>query len=77
MASTKKEGERTFQTLFKACQSFLNIELVLGGILHQDTHIKEAIKQQAPLLNVFPNSVIVNDIEDLITQISENNQKTI
>lgn len=72
MASTKKEGERTFQTLFKACQSFLNIELTLGGILHQDTHIKEAIKQQAPLLNVFPDSVIVNDIEALLTHITEN-----
>ncbi len=65
-ANTIKEGERTFQTLAKACQNFLNVELQLGGILHQDSHVKECIKMQTPLLTAFPDSVIAQDIAELV-----------
>lgn len=65
-ANTFKEGERTFQTLSKACQNFLNVELVLGGVLHQDSHVKESIKMQTPLLSSFPQSVVAEDIKKLV-----------
>ncbi len=65
-ANTIKEGERTFQTLAKACQNFLNVELQLGGILHQDSHVKECIKMQIPLLTAFPASVVARDVLGLV-----------
>ena len=70
-ANTIKEGERTFQTLAKACQNFLNIELTLGGILHQDSHVKECIKMQTPLLSIFPDSVIAKDMITLTDKLIE------
>lgn len=70
-ANTLKEGERTFQTLAKACQNFLNIELTLGGILHQDSHVKECIKMQMPLFSAFPESVISHDIRLLTDGLSK------
>ncbi len=67
MANTQKEGERTYQTLLKACQNFLNAELSLGGIIHQESHIKEAIRQQMPFLTTYPDSPAVKDIETLVS----------
>ncbi len=69
-ANTIKEGERTFQTLSKACQNFLNVELVLAGILHQDSHVKECIKMQTPLLTAFPESVVAKDVGVLLDNLS-------
>lgn len=67
--NTLKEGERTFQTLAKACQNFLGIEIILGGILHQDSHVKECIKMQTPLLTAYPNCVVAEDIMKLVAEI--------
>lgn len=64
-ANTVKEGERTFQTLVKACQNFLNVDLFLGGIIHQDSHVKECLKMQMPLLTAFPGSVVAEDVRKL------------
>ena len=70
-ANTQKEGERTFQTLSKACQNFLNIDLVLGGILHQDSAVKECIKAQIPLLTSYMNTIIAKDVIDLAKQLMQ------
>lgn len=67
MANTQKEGERTYQTLLKACQNFLNAELELGGIIHQESHIKECVRQQVPFLTTYPDSPAVQDIEALVS----------
>ncbi len=70
-ANTQKEGDRTFQTLSKACQNFLNIDLVLGGILHQDSAVKECIKAQIPLLTSYMNTIIAKDVIDLAKQLMQ------
>lgn len=66
MANTQKEGERTYQTLLKACQNFLNVDLELGSIVHQDSHIKECVRKQLPLLTTYPDAPAVQDIKALV-----------
>ncbi len=65
MANTIKEGERTYHTLFKACQSFLNIEPALVGIIHQDTAVREAVCSQIPLLNMETKTQAGQDILEI------------
>lgn len=69
MANTQKEGERTYQTLLKACQNFLNTDIELGGILHQDTAVKESVKTQMPFLTACTDSPVLKDIEQLVKHI--------
>ncbi len=61
-ADTLKEGERTYQTLHKACQNFLCTAPTLAGIIRRDTRVKEAVRTQTPLLTAFPESEAAKDI---------------
>lgn len=76
-ANTLKEGERTYHTLLKACQTFLNIEPELAGIIHQDTHVKDSIRTQTPLLTLHPECEAAKDIiklrEKLLTGVHPEN----
>ncbi len=63
MAASKSEGERTYGTLRKACESFLKISPPLAGIVRRDPHAREAIRSQVPLLVRHPNAPAAQDIE--------------
>lgn len=71
-ANTLKEGERTYHTLLKACQTFLNIEPELAGIIHQDTHVKDSIRTQTPILTCHPTCEAAKDIIALVEKIYSN-----
>ncbi|MBL8670627.1 MAG: MinD/ParA family protein [Alphaproteobacteria bacterium] len=62
MAESVREGDTTFQTLLKACQGFLKIEPKLAGIIRRDPKVKEAIRQQAPLLQRYPGCKAAEDV---------------
>ncbi len=68
MAGTKKEGEHTYHTLLKACQSFLNISPSLAGIIHLDTMARESVRTQTPILNISPLSPAGKDILEITSQ---------
>lgn len=70
-ANTSKEGERTYHTLLKACQTFLNIEPELAGIIHRDTHVKDSIQTQTPLLTLYPDCEATKDIIQLTEKFLE------
>lgn len=63
MISSEKEGEKTYQTLLKACQNFLKISPPSLGIIRQDKRIRDAIRSQSPLLTRSPTSEAAIDIE--------------
>lgn len=65
MATNGKEGEKTYNTLLKACQNFLKISPALAGIVRQDKHVKDAIRSQTPLLTRSPTSDAAADIEKI------------
>lgn len=63
MATTRREGERTYETLLKACKGFLKIEPPLYGIVRRDARVREAIRYQTPLLSRFPSADAAQDVE--------------
>lgn len=64
-ANSTREGERTYATLLKACQGFLRISPPLAGVIRRDTRVREAIRNQTPLLIRSPNSEAALDVEAL------------
>lgn len=65
-ADSEKEGLRTFETLQKTCAHFLHFQPVLQGIIRRDTHVKEAVRAQQALLNLFPDTPAASDIRKLL-----------
>ncbi|MEM1104119.1 MAG: MinD/ParA family protein [Pseudomonadota bacterium] len=56
MAETSAEGRRVHGALATACQNFLGFEPPLAGIVRRDARVKQAIRQQTPLLARYPQS---------------------
>jgi len=71
MASSEREGERTYATLLRACREFLKIEPPLAGIIRRDDHVKESIRRQVALLTRFPNTDAAMDVERMAKRLVE------
>jgi len=56
MADNKREGERSYESLSKVCQTFLKLDPPLAAIVRQDKRVVEAIRHQAPLLARHPQA---------------------
>ncbi len=63
LAENHTEGQRTYETLLKACQNFLKISPPLFGVIRRDRLVRDAIRAQAPLLTRSPNSEAGADVE--------------
>jgi len=63
MAASDRDGRHTYATLSKACQNFLNMTPALAGVIRRDTHVREAIRNQSPILTRFPNANASADVE--------------
>lgn len=70
MVNSNKEGERTFNTLSKACQGFLKFSPGLLGIVRRDNKVREAIRNQTSLLVRFPNTEAAVDVENIANKIT-------
>lgn len=70
MATSPAEGERTYATLLKACESFLKISPKLAGVIRRDGKVKDAIRHQSPILTRHPNSMAAADIEALARRLA-------
>ncbi|MEQ8357339.1 MAG: MinD/ParA family protein [Kiloniellaceae bacterium] len=73
MAASTGEGERTYGTLLKACQSFLKISPPLAGIIRRDSKVKDAIRHQTPILTRHPTCQAAADIETLVARLDAGN----
>lgn len=62
-ANSTREGERTYQTLLKACQGFLKISPPLAGIIRRDARVRESIRNQTSILIRSPNAEAAADVE--------------
>lgn len=70
MAETINEGQRTYGTIRKACESFLKITPPLAGVIRRDSSVKDSIRHQTPLLTRHPNSKAAEDIEALARRLT-------
>ena len=65
MASDAAAGLRTHATLARACRNFLRRDVPLAGVVRRDAKVREAIRQQTPLLTRHPNAPAAADVEAL------------
>lgn len=61
-ANTIREGQRTYDTLLKACNNFLRITPPLLGIIRRDTRVRDSIRNQTPILMRYPTSEAAEDV---------------
>ena len=71
MATSKAEGERTYKTLAKACESFLGVVPPLLGVIRRDPKVRESIRAQSPLLARFPNCDAAEDVTTLAQRLAQ------
>jgi flagellar biosynthesis protein FlhG len=69
MASSVREGERTYTTILKACQNFLKFAPPLAGITRRDQKVRDAIRNQTPLLIRSPSSDAASDVRNLAAKL--------
>ena len=67
IAASRASGERTYQTLARACETFLGRTPPCLGIVRRDDHVREAIRRQALLLARHPGCAAAADVEALAT----------
>ena len=70
MANSTHEGERTYNTLHKACEGFLKFSPPLLGVIRRDNRVREAIRHQTSIMTRFPNTEAVADIEAIAERLS-------
>jgi flagellar biosynthesis protein FlhG len=63
MAASRRDGEKTYGALHRACAAFLNLSPPLLGIVRRDPRVREAIRCQTALLTRFPTSDAATDVE--------------
>ncbi len=63
MAQNRADGQRTYDTLLKACESFLQISPPLAGIIRRDSKVKDSIRRQTPLFKRHPATAAACDVE--------------
>jgi flagellar biosynthesis protein FlhG len=69
MAANGLEGQKTYDTIRKACEAFLHYSPELAGIIRRDTKVREAIRSQTPLLTRSPSSEAALDVEAIALQL--------
>ncbi len=62
MVNSTREGERTYNTLLKACEGFLKISPPLLGVIRRDDKVADAIRSQTSILTRSPNSEAASDV---------------
>jgi flagellar biosynthesis protein FlhG len=71
MAASREIGQRTYETLSKACERFLKRRIPLLGVIRRDPKVRDAISTQTPLLVRHPSSPAALDIEALARRVQE------
>jgi flagellar biosynthesis protein FlhG len=69
MANSIREGERTYNTILKACQGFLKISPPLAGVIRRDNKVRESIRKQTSILVRYPNTEAANDVESIVKKL--------
>ncbi|HVZ02003.1 MAG TPA: P-loop NTPase [Dongiaceae bacterium] len=71
MAASREIGQRTHETLNKACDRFLKRQVPLLGVIRRDPKVRDSISHQVPLLVRHPGSPAASDVEALAQRLIE------
>lgn len=75
MAQSKIEGEKTYNTILKACENFLKLRPPMAGMVRRDAKVRDAIRAQVPLLIRSPNSEAAEDVEAVARHVAQRLEK--
>lgn len=64
-ANNMLDGEKTYNTIKKACENFLKMTPPLAGIIRADARVKDAIRHQTPILIRSPNADAAEDAQKI------------
>ncbi len=70
-AASHEEGRQVFKTLLKAAKEYINVDLNLLGVIRQDSRIREAVLNQALILNRYPGCEGAEDCVALVRHFVE------
>lgn len=70
IAPTAREGERTHAKLTKAAENFLKYSPPLAGVIRRDDKVRDAIRNQTPLLTRHPMCEAAEDVEALAASLT-------
>lgn len=70
-ATTHAAGLRTYETLRRACVSFLRLDPPLAGIVRRDDRVRDAIRRQSLLLVRHPTCAAAADVEAIAAGLSQ------
>lgn len=60
-AASQREGEKTFETINRACTNFLKFSPVCLGIIRKDNKVKDTIRKQTSLVELAPHTTAATD----------------
>ena len=63
LAASPREGQRTYESLKKACKTFLSLSPPLAGVVRRDDKVKDAIRHQTSVLRRHPAAKAAADVE--------------
>ncbi len=69
-ANSTREGEKTYNTISKACKEFLKIDPPLLGVIRRDTQVRDAIRNQATIITRSPNAIAAEDVLTIASNIT-------
>jgi len=60
-AESRAAGQRTYEAIARACQTFLGFRPSLAGTIMSDPKVREAIRSQKTLISTDPQAQAVQD----------------
>ena len=61
-AASQKEGEKTYETISRACSNFLKFTPALLGVVRKDNKVRDTIRQQTSLITTAPHTTAATDV---------------
>ncbi len=72
MAASLNDGQKTYETIKKACEGFLKYTPPLVGVIRRDVKVRDAIRAQTPLLIRSPSTEAAADVEAIAARVVTN-----
>jgi flagellar biosynthesis protein FlhG len=69
MATSARDGERTYAKLLRACEGFLKLSPKLAGVVRRDDKVRDCIRHQTSLLVRHPSSDAAHDVELIVERL--------
>lgn len=70
-AETIQAGQITYEILRKACHSYLDITPPLLGIVRRDARVRDAIRNQMPIITRYPTSEAAKDVMEIARKLQQ------